>query len=304
MNRTARILAIVGGIAGTASTSAFATPPAPGARPDVCALVASAPAEAVLSVPFRIFDGRIYVEARVNDEGPFRFAVDTGASGMGRADASLVSALKLAVTGVSETSDAVASARVDTVRLASIELGGMIRRDLEVMTRDYSSRMAPDAAFAGILGREFFADGLLVIDYPRQRLSFTRHAALKPGAPGVLGYSRAFRVPVTIGAVTTQGNLDTGANVAFVVPQPLFEQLGGGAIEAAGEGKLTNTTVKTGSATLHGPFRIGGATLADVRVRVSEKYPELLVGAHALQHFALLIDQRSSSIALCPPGAK
>lgn len=48
-----------------------------------------------------------------------------------------------------------------------------------------------------------------------------------------------------------------------------------------------------------GPFRIGAAMLSDVEVRVSDKYPELLVGAHALQHFALLIDQRTQAIALC-----
>ncbi len=269
-----------------------------------CSLVRSAETDAVLNVPFRVIDGRIYVDVRVDGEGPFAFAVDTGASGMGRADASLVSKLNLPVTGSAETSDAVATARVETVTLASVELGGVVRRDVRVMTRDYSGRMAPEAAFAGILGREFFADGLLVIDYPRQRLTFTRSLALKPGEPGVLGYTRAFRVPVTIGGVATEGNLDTGANVAFVLPQALFDRVGGGAIEAAGEGKLTNTIVKTGSATLHGPFRIGAATLADIRVRVSEKYPELLVGAHALQHFALLIDQRSAGVALCPPGAK
>lgn len=294
--KIARNLAASIALAGIGSSPAMADPD----RPAICALVEKASADALLNVPFRIIDGRIYVDVRVNGDGPYRFAVDTGASGMGRADASLVAKLKLPISGAAETSDAVASARVDTVRLASVALGGLVRRDLEVMTRDYSGKMAPEAAFAGILGRAFFADGLLVIDYPKQRLSFTPGAGLVPGAPGVLGYERAFRVPVTIGGVVAQGNLDTGANVAFVLPRPLFDQVGGGAIEAAGDGKLTNTTVKTGSAKLHGPFRIGAATLSDMTVRISDSYPEFLVGAHALQHFALLIDQRSSSVALCP----
>lgn len=302
MGRKAGTLVVSGVIAGTMATAAMAQPVGI-AGPSPCTLAVQAPGDAVLSVPFEIVDGRIYVEVRVNGQGPFRFAVDTGASGMGRADASLVAALHLPVTGAATTSDAVATASVDTVRLASVELAGLARRDLEVMTRDYSARMAPEAAFAGILGRAFFADGLLVIDYPRRRLTFTRGAGLRPGDSGVLGYTRAFRVPVTIGTVAAEGNLDTGANVAFVLPQPLFDRVGGGTIAAAGEGKLTNTTVKTGSAILHGPFRIGAATLADVTVRVSDKYPELLVGAHALQHFTLLIDPRSSSVALCPAKA-
>lgn len=287
-------------IAAAAASEMFAMPAA-ATEPSTCALVDSARKGAELSVPFRTVDGRIYVEARVDGKGPFAFAVDTGASGMGRADASLVARLGLPVHGTGEASDGVASATVDTVKLGSLDLGGFVRRDVEVITRDYASRMAPEAKFDGIVGREYFADGLLVIDYPSLRLTFTRGAGLMRSMDGVLGYERAFRVPVRIGEVTAEGNLDTGANVAFVLPKPLFERTGGGPTEAAGAGRLTNGSVETGRATMHGPFRIGAAELADVEVRVSEKYPELLVGAHTLQHFALLIDQRTQSIALCPP---
>lgn len=283
-----------------AATLAAAPMPVSAASPAVCALVQAAPANALLRVPFRTVDGRIYVEAHVDGKGPFTFAVDTGASGIGRADAGLVARLGLPVHGSGETSDGVATAKVDTVRFASLALGEMARRDLEVITRDYGSRLAAEAKFDGIIGREFFVDGLLVIDYPNRRLSFTRHAGLARGDAGVLAYDRAFRVPVTIGGVAAEGNLDTGANVAFVLPKGLFERAGGGETQAAGAGQLTNTAVETGRATMPGPFRIGAAELRDVEVRVSEKYPELLVGAHALQHFALLIDQRTQSVALCP----
>lgn len=273
-----------------------------GERPAACSLTETAVKDAIVSVPLETVDGRIYVTARVNGKGPFRFAVDTGASGFGRADARLVAALGLTVSGSGQSSDGVATARVDTVSLESLELGGLVRRDLSVITRDYNGRMSKAAAFDGIIGREFFADGLLVIDYPNRRLTFTRSSGLPQGAPGVLGYARAFRVPVTIGPVTVEGQLDTGANVAFVLPQSLFERIGGGTVAASGEGQLTNTVIKTQLATIAGPFRIGAASLADVEVRVSDRFPELLVGAHALRHFALLIDQRTSRVALCPPG--
>lgn len=268
--------------------------------PSACALARTAADGAVLNVPFRVVDGRIYVVVKVDGKGPFVFAVDTGASGMGRADAGLVAALKLPVAGSSHTSDGVASAAVSTVRRSSIDLGGFVRRDLEVVTRDYAGNMTREATFSGILGREFFGDGLLMIDYPARRLFFTRAAALKQGGQDVLSYDRAFRVPVRIGETLTEGNLDTGANVAFVLPKAVFDQVDGGAIEAAGEGKLTNTVVSTGKAMVRGPFRIGAATLSNVEVRVSDRYPELLVGAHALQNFTMLIDQRSRQIALCP----
>lgn len=291
-------------VAAAGSFAAFAMPALAGTgeatkAATACALARTARVGASLNVPFRVVDGRIYVTAKVDGKGPFVFAVDTGASGMGRADAGLVATLGLPVTGSGSTSDGVATAAVETVRLSSVELGGFVRRDLEVMTRDYSSKLTPEAAFSGILGRAFFGDGLLVIDYPARRLTFTRAAALTGDGPGILSYERAFRVPVRIGDTVTEGNLDTGANVAFVLPKTLFDRVDGGAVAAAGAGKLTNTVVSTGKATVAGPFRIGDATLSNVEVRVSDRYPELLVGAHALQHFVVLIDQRSKRIALC-----
>ena len=293
-----------GSIALVAVLSAASVPvQAADARPDACRLVRSAGTDAALRVPFRVVDGRIYVDARVNGAGPFPFAIDTGASGMGRADASLTARLSLPVEGSGETSDGVASVRVDMTRFATLDLGGFVRRDLRVITRDYTGKLAPDAKFAGIIGRDFFADGLLVIDYPARMLTFSRGAGLVRGAPDVLGYERAFRVPVSIGDVAAEANLDTGANVTFVLPKTLFDRVSGGPVTAAGSGRLTNTTVETGRATVRGPFRIGAASLSDVEVRVSDRYPELLAGAHALQHFAILIDQRSKSVALCPAQA-
>jgi len=272
---------------------------APVAQQDACRLADAPAADFPVRVPFETVDGRIYVQARVDGRGPYRFAVDTGASGMARADASLVAALGLAVQGQASTSDGVTSANVSTTHLASLELGGLARRDLDVITRDYGSRLSAEAAFSGILAREFFADGLLVIDYPRRTLSFGRTPALSPAQKNVLAYERAFRVPVSIGTQRTEGNLDTGANVTFVLPRALYEKVATGPLAEAGSGQLANGKIDTLRATVHGPFRIGSASLADVEVRVSDKFPELLVGAHALEHSVVLIDQRSRSVAVC-----
>lgn len=269
------------------------------AKPDACRLIDVPKADVLMRVPFEIVDGRIYVQTRVNGRGPFRFAVDTGASGIARADASLVSALDLTIQGQTSTSDGVQTAKVDMTHLNSLELGSLARRNLDIITRDYSSRKSPDAAFSGIVAREFFADGLLTIDYPNKTLSFSRTHALSPTEKNVLTYERAFRVPVSIGDLQTEGNLDTGANVTFVLPQSLYDKVATGPLEQAGRGQLTNVEIETRRATIRGPFQIGNASLSNVEVRVSDRFPELLVGAHALQGFVLMIDQRSKSIALC-----
>jgi len=173
--------------------------------PRVCKLARAPSKDFGLKMPFDIVDGRIYVQARVNGRGPFKFAVDTGASGWGRADASLVAALHLKMHKPAMTSDGVRAAKVATVHLDSLELGGLSRKNLDVVTRDYSSRMSPDAAFSGIIGREFFADGLLIIDYPARTLSFSRKLSLSPSEAHVLSYERAFRVPISIGDLRTEG---------------------------------------------------------------------------------------------------
>lgn len=266
---------------------------------DACALATQPLRAPELQVPFDIVDGRIYLQVQVNGRGPFRFAVDTGASGIGRADTRLATTLDLPLHGQATTSDGVSSARVQTVRIDSLALGAVVRRDVEVITRDYNAHNPPEAAFMGILGRGFFDDGLLVIDYPRRMLSFSRTQQLPTQGPNVLRYERAFRVPVRIGREQVLGQLDTGANVSFVLPRVLYDTVSAGPLEAAGRSRLTNSQVEAQRATVQGPIEIGQLRLADVEVRVSAKYPELLIGAHALQQAVVLIDQRARAVAIC-----
>lgn len=267
--------------------------------PDACRLARQAAADASLRVPFELVDGRVYVHARVNGEGPYRFAVDTGASGMGRADARLVAALALPVSGQQANSDGIRTAQADTVKFASLELGGVARHDLEVITRDYNAGKPLAQHFDGILGRGFFADGLLVIDYPRRTLAFTTDAALPADATGSLAYERAFRVPVSLAGIDTTAQLDTGANVTAVLPRALYDRIPASALQAAGRGGLANGSIETSRATVAGPLVMGGVRVTDVEVRVADGFPELLVGAHLLQRHLLAIDQRSRRVALC-----
>ncbi len=284
---------------GWLGTSAHATPPA--AEPPVCAVPVIPQSDIDIRVPFDIVHGRVYLEARVNGEGPFRFAVDTGASGWGRADASLTGALGLPVQGTTETSDGVSEATVETVRFDTLELGGLVRRDLEVITRDYSSGAPPEAAFSGIIARQFFEDGLLVIDFPARTLTFSRSAP-PLGEAGSLGYERPFRIPVRIGERLVQGQLDTGADVTLVLPQALYDDVEASAVASAGNATLTNTVIESGRGTVRGPVEIGGISLSEVEVRVSGRYPELLIGGHVLGDAVVAIDQRSRRVSVCPAG--
>lgn len=282
------------------ATPATATEPS---ASDACALVRAGADAPLVELPFRTVDGRIYLEVAVNGDGPFLFALDTGASGLGRIDASLVAQLGLPEAGQDEASDGMTSAAVDRVMVKRLALGALEHRDMRLIARDYRSRMAQDAWFSGILGRAFFADGLLAIDFPAKRLAFYDTRAMPADRDGALTYDRAFRVPLHLGDLATTGNIDTGANITLVLPQEVFASLGGSAAQPAGNANLTNTKVASSTATLAGDLRIGAMVLTDPEVRVVDGYPEVLVGAHALQDQVVLIDQRHATLALCPSSS-
>lgn len=279
---------------------AHSVPPSVAAA-DACAIATTARGDDVLAMPFRVVNGRVYVEARVNGAGPYTFAIDTGASDFARADASLVSAMELSVTGAAETSDGVSTATVNTVHLDSLSLGALTRENIDVITRDYSANLSEDAKIHGILARDFFADGLLVLDFPARVVRFTRAQSIAADDPTALAYERPFRVPVTIGEIATTGNLDTGAGVALVMPTALFNEAAGGPLQQAGTGRLTNTTIETSRGIVEGPVRIGAVSLSNVEARVADRFPELMVGAHVLQNYVIAIDQRSKRVAVCTP---
>jgi hypothetical protein len=270
---------------------------------DACAIALQSRTATIVDVPFELVNGRIYLEAHVNGQGPFRFAVDTGASDLARADATLVAALALDVTGHAETSDNVNTTTVDTVHFDTLSLGGLTRENFEVITRDYGSNISAEARFAGIIARDFFNDGLLVIDFPARRLYFTRAPGIGADAAGALSYERPFRVPVTIGDLATTGNLDTGASVTLVLPRTLYDEVGGGPLEPAGRGRLTNTVIDTYRGVLPGPVRVGGVSLSNVEARVAERYPELMIGGEVLRNYIVAIDQRTRAVAICAPTA-
>ncbi|MGY6085219.1 retropepsin-like aspartic protease [Stenotrophomonas sp. SM006] len=215
------------------------------------------PGERIIDVPFDVIDGRIHVQVQVNGSGPYRFAIDTGASGMARADSRLVRKLALPADASTRHSDGVQTAWADTVRINALTLGGLRHSDVIALTRDYNARQSKDAVFDGILARGFFADGVLIIDYPQRRLQFRRDIDLLPAQPDTLAYSRAFRIPVTIGTVTTEAQLDTGANVAMVLPTALFRRAAGAAVTIGDRLTLSHGEVDGGHAQLDVPVLIG-----------------------------------------------
>jgi predicted aspartyl protease len=100
--------------------------------------------------------------------------------------------------------------------------------------------------------------------------------------------------------VQVEANVDTGADVALVLPQALYPRVEASGLVQGPQGRLTNTVIQTRRTRVKGPVRIGGIALSDVDALVSERLPEVVVGSRILSRSVLVIDQRSRLIALCP----
>jgi predicted aspartyl protease len=258
-------------------------------------VVLSAPLAAASNstVPFELRGARIYVQAYVNGKGPYLFAVDTGASGVGRADRRLVEALGLKNVGEAQNSDGVNTASINVVHVDSLRLGSLEKHDVDLLSRDYNLHLKPgQAPMMGIIGRDFFKDGLLTIDYPARRLSFTG-GHLRRGDPGVVAYKGSFSIPVCFRRGCYDGEVDTGSSQGLVLPKRIVGAIGGGAGEHVGAATSANTEYELYRVRVPHTIRISGVTAANQEVIYSVPATDAInIGSDFLKDYVLTIDQR------------
>lgn len=251
---------------------------------------------------FEIYKGHLYVEALVNGRGPFLFGFDTGASGMGRADSSLVSNLNLPKVGARSNSDGITTVTNDTVSVDRLRVGDLEKTGLELIARDYNQGRT-DHKIAGIIGRDFFADRLVTIDYPRRRIRFDR-GTLKAADPGVIAYSAAFVIPVCFASGCYPAKLDTGSSRGIVVPKDLVAKIATGAPKRIGQAARTNSVATLYEMELMEPVRIGGMTVFHQSALYAEPSDAVInVGSDFLKDYVLTIDQQHHLLRIARPGS-
>ena len=145
-------------------------------RSDVSTTLPAEPVE----VPMRMVNRRPMVDVRINGGGPYSFLIDTGGSGLARADKSLVDKLKLEVVGEARgaagTGGQVVSMPI--VRYSTLEIGGAVFKNVDAPSRDYNEGL--DTRIDGVLGIGLFSTCLVTLDYSQ------RQRAPAPGATPTL----------------------------------------------------------------------------------------------------------------------
>jgi predicted aspartyl protease len=257
-----------------------------------------------IEIPMRVEGGMFAIELTVNGEGPFLFAIDTGAEGGPRLDSSLVEKLGLKPSGQMQEGDP--SGRnprmAETVKLDSIEVGGLRFTGIDATSRNYKNSPRPLAA-DGIIGLGLFPDYLVELDFPAKVLRISRGELPKADGAEILDYTSEHGIPsveLSAGNTKIKAHLDSGNMIgAFVFPTSFVEKLTqtskplvvGRARSASGEMEIKQVQIKE-------MVWLGRHEFPDPTVTFPALGDVGNVGAKILSQFAMTFDQPHQRVRL------
>ncbi len=186
------------------------------------AIVAGSAQAGEACLPFTPGDGGTpVIAARVNDQGPFLFILDTAASGTAL-DPSMVKTLAPPRDAATEQAQGMGGPMdVHFYRIASMIAGPLAMRDFTAP--EIPAPQLEDQQIAGLAGVDLFGDAL-TIWRPRQGCVGVAPTGTLPGGGGWTPidatWTRPWKImlPVRIGAVDGLALLDTGAQYSVLNP--------------------------------------------------------------------------------------
>jgi gag-polyprotein putative aspartyl protease len=319
---SAAVFAEIPPLTGTAETPAAAAsveavPPAPepaAASPadGVEEIVIAAPEPRYVAPTRRDQIGRIWAPVFINNQGPFRLVLDTGAN-RSCVIAKVATRLKLTpdVSSTMRLQAVTGSAMVPTIRVNSLLVGDMLITGSKLP-------IIPDAlgGAEGILGNEGLVDRRVYIDFRHDIISITRshNRAAPPGyftIPFTLQRGRLLTVDAWLGRVRAKAIIDTGGQTTvanLALRDALMHKYNGG-IPVVDHIEGVTTDVQDGEgrrapSIAFGPIEIHTERMTFADVRIFEywkltKEPALLIGMDALGLLdAMIIDYRRNELQL------
>jgi hypothetical protein len=271
-----------------------------------------------VSVPFKLANNHIYVEAVINGRPAQPFIFDTGTAAVLDTGHALALGVKpegaLPGVGFGEATAAFGLAKVH-----SIDLGGFKLDDQVFITTDNAIFTKVEGIDgAGLLGYEIPKRAVMVIDYAKGMITLIRPSAFKPPAGAVaVPFKFDEHIPMveaTVDGIAGEFEIDTGARSALTVMGPFAEAnhlaeryhatraatagygVGGPAKELlarAGELKIGGITIKD-------PVTLiaGGARGAGAATRTAGN-----IGGDLLRRFTVTLDYGHQVIYLQPNAA-
>jgi hypothetical protein len=262
--------------------------------------VVSAPAQnrTVAVAPMQFRGLMPVIEVKLNGQGPFFFAIDTGGGMQADIDPAVATQLNLQPTGKVLIGDPSRQndREMELTSIASLTFGGAEFRNVTALIR--TQRITKDyPEVDGFLGFALFTEYLLTLDYPAMQVRLARGALPKANGADILAIEIENRIPVievAVGKLRMKAHVDSGNFVAgFILPEEVVEQL-----------PLLSQPVTVGHArSVTNKIEIKQAQLKDTIRIGSFQYPEATiafpapsdtnVGFKILREFAITFDQKN-----------
>jgi hypothetical protein len=180
------------------------------------------------TVPFRLLNNHIYVEATVNGKGPYTFIVDTG--GHTLLSPRLVQEVGLKPIGEAVTSGAgEGHGTTGFVHYNEIAIGAVRLRDQVAFATSVYDKAVEGISVDGMVGFELIRRMVTTIDYGRHTITFTVPERFKPDstlgiAVPFVFYDHVPSVPGRIGDLPARFDIDTGSRSELDVTSPFVAQ--------------------------------------------------------------------------------
>jgi predicted aspartyl protease len=241
---------------------------------------------------------RMYIPVEINGKGPFRFFVDSGADrsvvGLG-----LAARLDLPAGNVVNLQGMAGSARVGTVRIATLRLG-------QSNIPNIAAPALPERYLGaqGLVGIDALVDQRLMLDFDRKTITVqdSRRPEGVSGGDEIVVVARRRNGQLILTAASVGGTpiyavIDTGSEITMGNLALQARVFGTRRPPVAHPVILTSVTGQTLTANLAmlSNIRIGGIDLANVQVAFAdappfrlfglEKQPAMLLGTDVLQAF-------------------
>jgi predicted aspartyl protease len=245
-------------------------------------------------VPFKLQNGVPVVEVRINDRGPYKVLLDTGAGAM-RLSQRVVEEIGLEQTPVRYKSKAPTGSRAEMamVRVDRLELAGAVFEGFEAPVVGKLSYKGID----GVLGMEVFNGCTLALDFPAKKITLAPGGTLKRGH----GFKDANpRIPMVVGngdRKEIMAVVDTGFNGVVALTDEMLPRTAE-AREAGADTTKTSAGVDiVRVARIQRPIFVGPATI-DPPVDVAVVDTDALVGMGVLKHCRVVVDLRNNRVVV------
>ena len=257
-------------------------------------------------VPMSFSALRATVQVWLNGKGPYPFVFDTGAPST-VVDVDLAKELGLEETGDGArvmVADPSQKNPISATRgkIDSLRVGGALVHEITFTGIPLKERF--EGKFLGVLGYPHFADYLLEMDYPGQRIRLYK-GELPADGPGVVAFSRnmgLIQFDIEIGGQTVPSHLDSGSMHGFSVPTEVAALLPWSAEPEStrvAKSVANEAVVYTGK--LDGDVSFAGLTYANPEVSHVEIMRDGNIGQQILQDLVITLDQKNQRLLFVRP---